>query len=41
MTNTRNAGRIAGAMLIAQGIGGYVTNFVLLRPVLAPPGASS
>ncbi len=39
MTSTRNAGRIAGAMMIAQGIGGYVTNFALLRPVLAPPGS--
>jgi hypothetical protein len=39
MTTTRNAGRIAGALMIAQGIGSYVTNFVLLRPVLAPPGS--
>lgn len=39
MANTRNAGRIAGAMMIAQGIGSYVTNFALLRPVLAPPGS--
>ena len=39
MTHPRNAGRIAGALLIAQGIGGYVTNFVLLRPVLASPGS--
>jgi hypothetical protein len=39
MTTTRNAGRIAGGLLIAQGIAGYVTNFVLLRPVLAPPGS--
>jgi hypothetical protein len=39
MTNTRNAGRIAGALMLAQGIGGYVTNFALLRPVLAPPGS--
>ena len=38
MTNTRNAGRIAGGLLIAQGIGGFVTNFALLQPVLAPPG---
>ena len=38
MTNTRNAGRIAGGLLIAQGIGGFVTNFVLLQPALAPPG---
>jgi hypothetical protein len=39
MANTVNAGRIAGALLIAQGIVSYVTNFALLRPVLAPPGA--
>jgi hypothetical protein len=39
MTTTRNAGRIAGALLIAQGIAAYVTNFVLLRPALAPPGS--
>jgi len=38
MTNTRNAGRIAGALLIAQGIGGFVTNFVLLQPAIDPPG---
>jgi hypothetical protein len=39
MTTPRNAGRIAGALLITQGVAGYVTNFVLLRPVLAPPGS--
>lgn len=39
MTSTRNAGRIAGALMIVQGVGGYVTNFALLRPVLAPPGS--
>ena len=39
MTTVRNAGRIAGALMIVQGIGGYVTNFALLRPVLAPPGS--
>ena len=38
MTNTRNAGRIAGALLIAQGIGSFVTNFVLLQPAIDPPG---
>ena len=38
MTTTRNAGRIVGGLLIAQGIVSYVTNFALLRPVLAPPG---
>ena len=39
MTNARNAGRMVGALMIAQGIGSYVTNFALLRPVLAPPGS--
>jgi hypothetical protein len=38
MTNALNAGRVAGALLIVQGVGGYVTNFVLLRPALNPPG---
>ena len=38
MTNVRNAGRIAGALLIAQGIGGFVVNFVLLQPAIDPPG---
>ena len=40
MTTTRNAGRIAGALMIAQGIGGFVTNFVLLQPALDPPASS-
>ena len=38
MINARNAGRIAGALLIAQGIGGFVVNFVLLQPAIDPPG---
>jgi hypothetical protein len=38
MTNARNAGRIAGALLIAQGIGGFVVNFVLLQPAIDAPG---
>jgi hypothetical protein len=38
MTTARNAGRTVGALLIAQGIGSFVTNFVLLRPAFAPPG---
>jgi hypothetical protein len=35
---TLNAARIAGALMIAQGVSGYVTNFVLLRPATTPPG---
>jgi len=38
MTTARSAGRIAGALLIAQMTGGFVTNFVLLQPALDPPG---
>jgi hypothetical protein len=38
MTNIRNAGRIAGALLFAQGIGGFMVNFVLLQPAIDPPG---
>jgi hypothetical protein len=38
MTNTRNAGRIAGALLMAQGIGGFMVNFALLQPAIDPPG---
>jgi hypothetical protein len=36
--STKNAGRIAGALIILQGIGGYLTNFGLLGPALASPG---
>ncbi|MGH8240650.1 MAG: DUF4386 family protein, partial [Steroidobacteraceae bacterium] len=32
------AGRIAGALIIVQMIGGYLSNFVLLEPATAPPG---
>jgi Domain of unknown function (DUF4386) len=35
---TRNAGRIVGALLIVQGIGSFVTNFVLVQPAFAQPG---
>ncbi len=38
MTTASNTGRIAGALIIAQGIGGFVTNFVLLQPAIDPPG---
>ncbi len=40
MTHPRNAGRIAGALLIAQGIGGFVVNFVLLQPAIARRASS-
>ena len=32
MTSIRNAGRITGALLIAQGIGGFVVNFGCCSP---------
>ena len=38
MMTARNAGRTAGALIIAQGIGAVVTMFVLLQPALDPPG---
>lgn len=38
MTTARNAGRIAGALIIVQMIGGFLTQFVLLGPATAPPG---
>ena len=38
MTTARNAGRIAGALILVQGIGGYVVNFGLIAPATAPPG---
>ena len=33
-----NAGRVAGALILVQGIGGYVVNFGLIAPATAPPG---
>jgi hypothetical protein len=38
MTTAKNAGRIAGALILVQGIGGYVVNFGLIAPATAPPG---
>lgn len=38
MSTATNAGRIAGGLIILQAIGGYLTNFGLLGPALAPPG---
>jgi hypothetical protein len=38
MSNTTGAGRIIGVLLLAQMIGGYLVNFVLLAPVFAVPG---
>lgn len=35
---TTNSGRIAGALILAQGIGGYIVNFGLIAPATAPPG---
>jgi hypothetical protein len=38
MTSARNAGRIAGVLILVQGIGGYLVNFGLIAPATAPPG---
>jgi hypothetical protein len=38
MTTATNAGRVAGALILAQGIGGYIVNFGLIAPATAPPG---
>ncbi len=38
MTTARSVGRTAGMLMLAQGIGGILTNFVLLQPALNPPG---
>jgi Domain of unknown function (DUF4386) len=38
MTTAKNAGRIAGALILVQGIGGYIVNFGLIAPATAPPG---
>src|SRR5262245_47949534 len=38
MSTARSAGRTAGVLIILQGIGGYLTNFGLLGPAMAPPG---
>jgi hypothetical protein len=38
MTTAKNAGRVAGALILAQGIGGYIVNFGLIAPATAPPG---
>lgn len=38
MTNAKNTGRVAGVLILVQGIGGYLTNFGVIGPALAPPG---
>jgi hypothetical protein len=38
MTNARTVGQVAGTLLLVQGIGGALTNFVLLDAAFAPPG---
>jgi hypothetical protein len=38
MTNAKNTGRVAGVLILVQGIGGYLTNFGIIGPALAPPG---
>jgi hypothetical protein len=38
MTTARTAGRVAGMLILVQGIGGYLVNFGLIAPATAPPG---
>lgn len=38
MTSAQGIGRAVGTLLIAQAVGGYVTNFVLLASATQPPG---
>jgi hypothetical protein len=38
MTTARIAGRVAGMLILVQGIGGYLVNFALIAPATAPPG---
>ncbi|HEY7643230.1 MAG TPA: DUF4386 family protein [Steroidobacteraceae bacterium] len=38
MSIAQSAGRTAGALIIVQMVGGYLTNFGLLGPATAPPG---
>jgi uncharacterized protein DUF4386 len=38
MTTAKTAGRIAGTLILVQGIGGYIVNFGLIAPATAPPG---
>lgn len=38
MSTAKNAGRAAGALIILQALGGYLSNFGLLGPATAPPG---
>jgi hypothetical protein len=38
MTTVTSVGRTVGVLLIVQMTAGYVTNFVLLEPAIAPPG---
>lgn len=38
MMTAKSVGRTAGILIILQGIGGSMVNFVLFAPVIAPPG---
>jgi hypothetical protein len=38
VTTAKSAGRIAGGLILAQAIGGYIVNFALIAPAFAPPG---
>ena len=37
MRTTQGIGRIIGALMLAQMVGGMLVNFVLSAPVTAPP----
>ncbi len=38
MTTAKSVGRTAGMLILLQGIGSALVNFVLFEPVIAPPG---
>lgn len=38
MTTTKSVGRLIGVLLVAQMVGGVLVSFVLLTPVISPPG---
>ena len=38
MDAAKRVGRIIGLLLLAQGVGSFVMNFVLVRPITRPPG---
>ena len=38
MRTDKSVGRIIGVLIVVQMVGGFLVNFVLLNPVIAPPG---